>query len=220
MSLGELRSQTGLVGLWHLNGNSNDSSGNSNNGTDTNITYSQANGKFGQGAGFSPATDSRISLPFGPSGYQKAITINTWVKGTAGSMEDYAAVVLARSGDNSNATGLAMGASGYGDNTKVHFMINSQESNTPAFVVSGGWHMVTGVYDGSNIMIYGDGILVGQAAYTSNIATTGNFYIGGDPYSLGNRTFAGCMDEVSIFNVAKSASWVRQQYAIGKWGEL
>ena len=47
--------------LLRLNGNSTDTSGNSNSGTDTAITYSQANGKFGQGAGFN-GTTSKIAI--------------------------------------------------------------------------------------------------------------------------------------------------------------
>lgn len=47
--------------LLHLNGNSTDSSGNGNNGSDSNITYSQTNGKFGQGAGFN-GNSSRINF--------------------------------------------------------------------------------------------------------------------------------------------------------------
>ena len=44
--------------LLHLNGKSTDSSGNGNNGTNSNITYSLANGKFGQGAGFNGSSNS------------------------------------------------------------------------------------------------------------------------------------------------------------------
>lgn len=69
--------------LLHLNGNSTDSSGNGNNGTDTNITYSQANGKFGQGAGFNGST-SKIALPATTSvkGLTQ-VTFSMWVKKTA-----------------------------------------------------------------------------------------------------------------------------------------
>ncbi len=46
-----------LVAYWRMEGNSNDSKG-SNNGTDSNITYSNANGRFGQGAAFNGTTSS------------------------------------------------------------------------------------------------------------------------------------------------------------------
>lgn len=50
-----------IQGYWRLNGNSNDASGNGNNGTDTVITYSQANGRLNQGAGFN-GSSSGISI--------------------------------------------------------------------------------------------------------------------------------------------------------------
>jgi hypothetical protein len=50
-----------LVSYYKLDGNSNDSVG-SNNGSDTNITYSLANGKISEGAGFNGST-SKIDLP-------------------------------------------------------------------------------------------------------------------------------------------------------------
>jgi len=57
-----------IKGYWRLNGNSNDASGNGNNGTDTNITYSQANGVLNGGAGFASDFNSRISFPsYNPS---------------------------------------------------------------------------------------------------------------------------------------------------------
>ena len=48
-----------IKGYWKLNGNSNDYSGNGNNGTDTNIAYSQA--KLSQGAVFN-GSSSRIDI--------------------------------------------------------------------------------------------------------------------------------------------------------------
>jgi hypothetical protein len=61
MSLGEFIPSSNTKLLLHLNGSSADSSGLGNNGTDTAITYSQANGRFGQGAGFN-GSSSRIAI--------------------------------------------------------------------------------------------------------------------------------------------------------------
>jgi len=52
-----------IKGYWRFNGNSNDASGNNNNGTDTDIAYSQANGRLNQGARFNGST-SVIQTPF------------------------------------------------------------------------------------------------------------------------------------------------------------
>ena len=51
---------TGLVSYWKMDGSSTDFY-DSNNGTDTSITYSVANGKISQGAGFN-GTSSRIQV--------------------------------------------------------------------------------------------------------------------------------------------------------------
>jgi len=55
--IGEAYPQSGLVAGYHFNGRSTDFSGNNNHGTDTSVTYSQANGRFGKGAGFDANTD-------------------------------------------------------------------------------------------------------------------------------------------------------------------
>ena len=90
-----------IKGYWRFNGNSNDASGNGNNGTDTAIIYSQANGRLGQGAGFN-GTSSFISLgsinmlPAGTG------TISVWTKGPYKSGDNY---IIAKGDDNGNGNG-------------------------------------------------------------------------------------------------------------------
>ena len=48
--------------LYHLNGNATDSSGNARNGTGTAITYSLANGRLDQGAGFNNSTSQPLAV--------------------------------------------------------------------------------------------------------------------------------------------------------------
>lgn len=59
--LGVLPPSTDMAGYYQLEGNSNDLSGNGNNGTDANITYGLAYGKFGQGASCNGTTSSIIA---------------------------------------------------------------------------------------------------------------------------------------------------------------
>ena len=47
----------------HLDGNSNDVSGNANNGTPSNITFNQSKGRFNGGAGFIASYPSYIACP-------------------------------------------------------------------------------------------------------------------------------------------------------------
>lgn len=66
-----------MVGYWKFNGNSNDYSGNGYNGTDSNIAYSQANGRLGQGAGFNGLSSS-IVTPTIDYNSSKKLTISFW----------------------------------------------------------------------------------------------------------------------------------------------
>ena len=76
-TVGEGWPQAGLVLGMHLNGNSTDYSGNNNHGTDTAITYSTANGKFGQGAGFN-GSSSKIVVPNASINGLKITGAQTW----------------------------------------------------------------------------------------------------------------------------------------------
>lgn len=66
-------------GLYHLNWDANDSSGNGNNWTNTNITYGLAYGKFWQGALFNGSSSS-IGVPVNISW---AITVVCWFYATS-----------------------------------------------------------------------------------------------------------------------------------------
>ncbi len=54
--IGLLAPRTSLACYYHFDGNSTDSSGNGNNGTDTTVTYGRANGRFNEGALFNGTT--------------------------------------------------------------------------------------------------------------------------------------------------------------------
>src|SRR3989304_8038911 len=52
----ELQQESGLVGLWHFNGDVKDYSGNNNNGTDNGV-YCTAGGKLGSACSFDGIND-------------------------------------------------------------------------------------------------------------------------------------------------------------------
>ncbi len=82
----------------------------------------------------------------------------------------------------------------------------------PADFTDGNWHHVAAVYDGASQILYKDGAQVGiaRAAGTPNFAfsSTNITYIGGGAWSGGN--FTGTMDELRIWNVARSSSEIAQ----------
>ena len=199
--------------LLHLNGSSADSSGNNNNGTDTAITYSQANGKFGQGAGFNGSTSKVVFgstiIPIG------ARTISFFVQSS-------------NTGDQSLVTNGRLGTSENYDHTRInpttgYFKYEIQYNggtNVSATgttnIRDGVRHHCVGTYDGSVIKVYVDGVLQNtSSSFTDSGARTQNLQIGIDPINSYNK-LNGSIDEVIIENTAWSAEKIKKYYAFTK----
>ncbi len=226
--VGELWPQTGLVGLWHLNGNSTDFSGGNNHGTDTAITYSLANGKLGQGAGFN-GSSSKITIPDSNAlDLTTNHTINLWLKFTA----------LPTSGAIQNIlckydSGGTYGAGGYDINVVessgniITRYFPYPASNIVQFTRTyslNTYYMLTVSYDNSYLYIYLNGSLM------STTACTGAFTANTKPLEVGHfgslnptselgRWFNGSIDEVSVWNRSLTANEIRKMYAwqVGKY---
>ena len=83
---------------------------------------------------------------------------------------------------------------------------------SPEVLTTGQWHLIAGIYDGTNIMVYVDGQWKASLAYSAGI------YPGKDPLYIGsnwNATWPGALDEVRVFNVALSAADILAEYQGG-----
>jgi hypothetical protein len=82
------------------------------------------------------------------------------------------------------------------------------------------WNHVAGVYDGSWVLLYLNGQLVGSPTYApSLILASGNhLQIGHDPSNPG-RYFHGQIDEASVYNTALSAGQIQAIYSAGSAGK-
>lgn len=146
------------------------------------------------------------------------MTITAWVKWsnktTAGQWANIAAL------NNSSSSGdigqfWLQHSSG---NTNFEFAVQNI-SSTKNFVSSttnpvvGTWYHVAGVYDGSFVYIYVNGIMEAKTALTGNINNyQGNFKLvfgkwanSGDSY----RRFCGDIDEISLWNIALTQTQIR-----------
>lgn len=66
-------------------------------------------------------------------------------------------------------------------------------------ITTGVWHHVAGVFDGSQMRVYLDGVLNGSVSTTNGPASgTGGFYIGRFSYSFNPYYFGGLIDEVRV----------------------
>jgi hypothetical protein len=220
MSLGEfLGSGSGITkGLWHLNGNSNDSSGNGNNGTDTSMSYSLANGRFGQGGGFN-GTSSRISIPAGGrlTGLS-AYTILAWFKTSSVITQHIWAE--ANSAGTSEVSRLFVATTGVLSYDCRDTASNRSLISTAGSLADGKWHLATGIKAAANSrLFYMDGALIGTNS-TNLGATAINTSFIGALQNTGSTSawWNGSLDEIIAENVAWSAEKIRKYYtwALGR----
>lgn len=215
--IGEWLPQANLVGLWHLNGNSTDSSGNHNHGTDASVTYSLANGKIAQGGDFD-GTNSKITIADSSSiqvGQSSAFTLMAWVQTDVNNTQKY--IINKQSATANMFTyNLSMSSGGkpvFGV-SKQGVAANDATGNTT--LSTGVWHHLTGVSDGSNLTIYLNGASDGTStiSFTSATTNTSSLYFG----QLYNDTLRwnGRIDEVAIFSRALTAAEIRHWYAWSK----
>lgn len=174
-----------LVWEWLLNGNAGDSSGYGNNGTATNVTYSDTDiGYYRQGAVFSGSA-------YITSSYNPQLTSTTpfsfccWINST-----------------NTNATKWLIVNGWFWSGGNNNAWLLSKANNTPNFVLHTGgnyselssgvscndwkWHFVVWTFDwATNRKIYVDGILANSNTYT----TSWNFYNGLTKMTIGNVAY-------------------------------
>ncbi len=82
-------------------------------------------------------------------------------------------------------------------------------------VEDGQWHHTVGVYDGSMIYLYVDGVLDKSLDATGTIVTNSHEVCIGGNAEYEGRCFNGLIDDVAIFNHALSENDVKQLYKMG-----
>lgn len=213
--LGQIRPYTAVKGLWYFNGNSNDETANGNNGSDTNITYSRANGKFEQGAGFN-GSSSKIEIGDVTSlRVTGALTILGWYK-----PNDPTAVL---------STNMIIKGDNAGNNTFDYIML--MQNRKPQFFVSNGvsasnqigattpsdgvYHMYAGVYvPSTSIKIYLDGEPdgVNTTSIIASIASSSKT-VGIGRNGTATSFFAGSQGMMAVIAEALSADFIKKFYA-------
>jgi hypothetical protein len=198
----------GLVARYTFESNGNDLSGNSNNAVVANNILYQP-GEAGLAAVFD-GSSSYFDIPESPSLILTGpMTIAAWVN--PANENNFVALV----DKDYNYLGYTF----YLAYNQVFMQISSTSSSSRLYagnVPVNTWSHIAGVYDGSQILIYVNGVLVGQtpAGGLSNCAK--DLYIGmyGSPGS--GRYFPGLMDNVRIYNRALSAAEVQNLSTTGQ----
>jgi len=191
-----LFSDANLVSYWRMEGNSTDEIG-SNNGSDSNVTYSEANGKFGQGAGFVGTGSITDSSPTGIS--LNTFSLSFWTKTADGSGGGDAFTNYLRVGDN-HGFRIKIDATILAKNYKPATP-TSKTVTADIDIRDGDWHLVNYVKSSTTYeKIYVDGDLIVNdttdlydADYTGTLLVMGNRDGDDVPYT-------GQIDDVAYFS--------------------
>ena len=209
------QSDPDLAGLWHMDGNWDDLSGNNNHGTSYNGAIFNSDKKAGTSSGsFDGLDDVSIINPYNnfPT---TDITLEFWMK----------------SSDNLNSgTPVSYAVSSHNNEFLVYNYNNlgiyrgDDVLTTGVSVNDGKWHHVAVTWSSSDgqANLFKDGSL----AYTGNIATGrpivsgGSLAFGQEQDTVGGgfdttQAFKGSIDEVAIYNRALSASEILEHYTTG-----
>ncbi len=200
----------GVVAYWPFDDDSNDKSGNGNNGTWTS-GGSFVPGEFGNGYSFAPGVYYEVSNPSAPLLNYSTITLAAWFKYTSAL-------------DNENLLGAGLdglpshyymfilpGLPGIGFNA-----LNSSgqplgtTNNTTVLNLAGQWHHIAATFDGTTATLYIDGMPLSSNNASGSIALSAGtpFYINRHDWSGGNSggRLTGVIDDAVIFNRALSSS--------------
>jgi hypothetical protein len=158
--------------------------------------------------------DDRIDCGNNPSiqitGYE--MTMEAWIYPTYWKANPYEGCVINKESSSGGDNGYMLRV---GDNGRINFNIGSSgwnelttDMNTLQLNV---WQHIAATYDGSNMTIYKDGIAVISSNFSGAIGNSVNNLIIGDwaTQTWGTRNFPGKIDEVKIWNIAKSQNEIQ-----------
>ncbi len=143
-----------------------------------------------------------------------AITVEAWIN--INSIGQWEGVVSNLQDNGSEESGYAF----YFNNENITWWLKTVngstnfENNAPnASISTGSWNHIAGTYDGSALRLYVNGIFIDDYATTGNIDWTYSplgFFVGSLKDNDENYYFDGKIDEVRIWNTARTETEIRQ----------
>jgi hypothetical protein len=216
----------GLVGYWQFDGTGGsvvDSSGNGNNGVF--INSNRGPGRYRQALELSGANDSHVSIPATPSldNFTNQVTVTAWVFPDV-APEGFKVVASRQVQELLHPDQFYLGFGPQGG--QMHYKWHLGTDNNGALVegdiytgtpASNRWIHMAGVYDGSIMRLYIDGVEIGSQPLTGRILVDDNpVTIGGEENGSESRVvdgeFDGRIDEVRLYNRALSAAEIQAIY--------
>lgn len=215
-----------LVGWWRMDNDSTvgennnviyDWSGNGNNGTVMGDTIHTTVGKFGGGFEFDGDADyiqmSDITANNALEG-KAGISVSAWVKYNYDTPQNTINTIVSQGASNSEIFLMSMEDRSpdifrfylYND---VGVLVAADSDGSENY---SSWNNIVGVYNGSNVLIYVDGVIQSDKPALTGLtaSTTNQFRVGTD--KNGAWGWDGSIDEVLIFNRSLSADEIEALY--------
>ncbi len=195
----------GLVAYYPFSGNATDESGNGHNGVVSGATLTEDKKGISGSAYLFDGSDDQIEVTSLSSFIPSHFTVSAWAK-TDNTSESY---IVSKGSEipfsmGTKGTGYYRVRGGdYGDGG------HEAVGTTP---VDAKWHHIVGIYDGSALMLYCDGVLEGSLSVTLTMA---NEIL---PMGIGYRAkdqsgfFEGSIDEVRVYDRALSSDEIQELY--------
>ena len=208
----------GLVGYWNFDEGSSStiaheySGSNYDHGSIYGATWVDGiSGKALSFDGIDDYVDIADSPDLNPSA---AISVAAWIKPDSGILSVSFPAIVKKVGPSRGYALEFLSGSDIKFYTHIQGITGATEDVT---LTIGNWHFVVGIYDGSEMVLYVDGIptLPYYISGDIDIASSHIMHIGHDPWhdpSLPYRFYSGVIDEVRIYNRALSQSEVTELY--------
>ena len=189
-----------------------DLSGNGNNGTLSNATWTTA-GKYGGALSFNGTLGSWVTVNDSASLHlTTGMTLEAWVDPSTLSSPDqgWVAAISKEHQNSSNDISYSLyGATGTGTSPAGHVLVGTYDYGTTAgaTLTTNHWTFITATYDGCTLNTYVNGSLI-DSTYTGG----GSIFTTSDPLRIGGdwsgEMFTGLIDNVRIYNTPLSQSQI------------
>ncbi len=166
---------------------------------------------FAQSSLMFDGTNDKVEVPKNENlQATSAMTIEAWINAEEWQSALYKGSVVSNSNNIGSDNGFDLRAAANG---KAEFNVSINGAwvyaTTEEFMEVGTWYHLAGVYDGSRVRIYINGIERASNDASGDIGDfRGNFQIGSCP-GWGGRLFNGKIDEVRFWNVARTTDEIR-----------
>ena len=195
-----------LLSYWSFNDSTARDEVGDNHGTRVGATFDNS-GKEGSALGFDGIDDYLNTSTWNITGEQ--LTIAAWIKAEDFGVHDGRILSKARGVAEQEHDFMLSTISNSGIKLRFRLKTNGVTStliSNGASLTVGQWVHVAAVYNGSSMLLYQNGSLVGSLAKSGSISTSNSMvWLGNNP-PYADRAFDGLIDEVRVYQNALSAS--------------